>query len=175
MSDKSQSNPDLYLPLYVGDFLRSTMEWTIQEKGAYLYLLSLQWANRSLPEAVKDIARMAGCSPQELKRLWPRLESKFPIGEGGRRQNLRLERHRELVVLEQERRVERARKAAEARWIPDATQDARALPEHMLEQCNPKPNPKPKPTLPEHWKEASPIQAIDKHLPTSRGAGHDRG
>ena len=46
---------------YAAAFLTDTAEWTIQEVGLYIRLLSSQWINGSLPNNKKRLALIAQC------------------------------------------------------------------------------------------------------------------
>ena len=45
----SETKVDVWMPLYVSDFLTATLGWTAEERGHYLTLLMAQWAIGNLP------------------------------------------------------------------------------------------------------------------------------
>lgn len=102
---------DVYLPLYVRDFLTSTFGWTAEERGHYLTLLMIQWDRQGLPADLGDLERL---SPG-VTTVWSLLDDKFPVSDDGQRRNLRLEQHRVRCVGLKEKRVNAAKKAAAAR------------------------------------------------------------
>ena len=102
---------DIYLPLYVRDFLTSTLGWSAEEKGHYLTLLMIQWDRDGLPAGLPDLERL---SPG-VAVVWPMLEGKFPVCDDGQRRNERLEAHRGKAIELKVKRVEAAKKAAAAR------------------------------------------------------------
>jgi uncharacterized protein YdaU (DUF1376 family) len=102
---------DVYLPLYVRDFLTSTYGWTAEERGHYLTLLMLAWDRGSLPAELEHLERL---SPG-VTSTWPLLADKFPLSEDGNRRNPRLEKHRTRCVGLKEKRVNAAKRAAAAR------------------------------------------------------------
>lgn len=89
--------------LYANDWLSGTLLMSYEEKGLYIDLLCLQWQAGAL------------APDQELKRLRAKSASftavltKFPVGEDGKRRNLRLERER---VKQRDRRSAKALGAA---------------------------------------------------------------
>lgn len=102
---------DIYMPLYVRDFLASTLGWSAEEKGHYLTLLMIQWDRDGLPAGLPELERL---SPG-VTGVWPILEAKFPACDDGQRRNERLEAHRGKAIELKEKRVEAARKAAAAK------------------------------------------------------------
>jgi uncharacterized protein YdaU (DUF1376 family) len=102
---------DVYMPLYVRDFLTSTFGWTAEERGHYLTLLMLSWDRGGLPSELEQLERL---SPG-VTAAWPMLADKFPLSDDGQRRNLRLEKHRAKCVTLKEKRVNAAKRAAAGR------------------------------------------------------------
>jgi uncharacterized protein YdaU (DUF1376 family) len=107
----AQHKVDIYMPLYVRDFLTSTLGWSAEERGHYLTLLMVAWDRGSLPAELECLERL---SPG-VTSVWHMLADKFPIGDDGQRRNARLELHRERCVELKEKRVEAAKRAASAK------------------------------------------------------------
>ncbi len=127
---------DVYLPLYVRDFLTSTIGWTAEERGHYLTLLMIQWDRGSLPNDPADMERL---SPGVLK-CWPVLGAKFPTADDGSRRNQKLEEHRTRCVEIREKRSQAGRSAAAGRWNDDASRIANAQQTHnkrIANACHP--------------------------------------
>jgi hypothetical protein len=103
---------DIFMPLYVRDYLTSTIGWTAEERGHYTTLLFLQWDRFGLPA---DLAGLERLSPG-VGGVWALLEPKFPIDTDGQRRNHRLEEHREKALDLRRRRSEAAERANRARW-----------------------------------------------------------
>jgi uncharacterized protein YdaU (DUF1376 family) len=65
---------DIWMPLYISDYLSDTAQLTAQESGAYLHLLMDSWLNGPLPrdrEALRRIARVrASAWPKVWRILW---------------------------------------------------------------------------------------------------------
>lgn len=102
---------DVYMPLYVRDFLTSTFGWSAEERGHYLTLLMVAWDRGFLPAELEQLERL---SPG-VGQVWDMLSDKFPVCEDGLRRNARLEKHRERCVDLKEKRVEAAKRAAAAK------------------------------------------------------------
>ena len=124
---------DVYLPLYVRDFLTSTIGWTAEERGHYLTLLMIQWDRGSLPAEANDLERL---SPG-VCQCWSILAGKFPVCEDGTRRNAKLEEHRCRCVEIREKRSQAAKSAASGRWSGDASRIANAQQTHSKRTAKP--------------------------------------
>jgi uncharacterized protein YdaU (DUF1376 family) len=105
------------MPWYPRDFASSTRGWPVTARGIYRELLDVQWDMGSLPENPRELQMIAGATSLEWKRAWPLLEPKFPVGEGGRRRNARLESHRLKALNTTEQRRAGAAKTNAGRGI----------------------------------------------------------
>jgi uncharacterized protein YdaU (DUF1376 family) len=123
---------DVYLPLYVRDFLTSTIGWTAEERGHYLTLLMIQWDRGSLPAEANDLERL---SPG-VRQCWSVIAGKFPVCEDGTRRNAKLEEHRCRCVEIREKRSQAAKSAASGRWSGDASRIANASQTHSKRIAN---------------------------------------
>ena len=123
---------DVYLPLYVRDFLTSTIGWSAEERGHYLTLLMIQWDRGSLPADQGDLERL---SPG-VSRCWAMLAGKFPSGDDGLLRNAKLEEHRGRCIGIREKRSQAAQSAASRRWSGDAPRIANALQTHSKRIAN---------------------------------------
>lgn len=111
---------DIYMPLYVRDFLTSTFGWSAEERGHYLVLLMIAWDRGGLPE---DLGQLERLSPG-VSGVWHLLADKFPVSDDGQRRNGRLEKHRDRCVELKEKRVEAAKRAAAAKAAAAAARAA---------------------------------------------------
>ena len=102
---------DHFFPLYVRDFLTSTIGWTAEERGHYLTLLMISWDRGGLPTDLPALERL---SPG-VTVCWELLEGKFPVAEDGLRRNSRLEGHREKALDIRRKRSEAGAKGAQAK------------------------------------------------------------
>ncbi len=101
------------MPLYVGDYLRDTRHFNVQEHGAYMLLLMAHWVRGEdgIPNSNKRLAFMASCTPAQWAKIRPTLEPLFTVSDAAWR-------HPRLMV-EIEKRAQKsaaARKNALKRW-----------------------------------------------------------
>lgn len=128
---KAEEKADVWMPLYVGDYLADTGRLTTEQHGAYLLLLMDYWRNGPPPndeEVLRNITRLS-------KFLWkkhrPILEKFFTVEDGLWRQK-RIDEEMGKAASSKAAAVEKAKKAAEARWGKD---DAPSNAQAMLDQC----------------------------------------
>lgn len=107
-----------FMPLFFGDFLASTAEWSGEERSLYLTLLGYQWSLGSLPTDPAKLCRLVGWDRKIFAECWPQVASKFEERDG-RNYNPRLELHREKSVRLAEKNRAAGKAGAEARWPKD--------------------------------------------------------
>jgi uncharacterized protein YdaU (DUF1376 family) len=130
---------DVYMPLYVRDFLTSTFGWTAEERGHYLTLLMLAWDRGGLPAELEQLERL---SPG-VTAAWPMLADKFPVSEDGQRHNARLEQHRTKCVALKEKRVNAAKRAAHAKAASAGANAGQSQSNRTANAIHPTPTPTP--------------------------------
>jgi len=111
MPGQASTKVDVWMPLYVSDFLTATLGWSAEERGHYMILLMAQWSLGGLPADTKSLERI---SPG-VSDCWETLSSKFPEQADGKLRNLRLEEHRATAIHNREARVAGANAANEAK------------------------------------------------------------
>jgi uncharacterized protein YdaU (DUF1376 family) len=116
-----------FLPLFVGDFLGSTGEWSGEEQSLYLLLLAHQWAVGSLPVEADKLARLCRWDRRAFLKCWDTVKAKFTERDG-RLFNQRLEEHREHAL-------EVARKRSEIGSKGGSKRAANA--KQLLSKCQP--------------------------------------
>tara|TARA_R110002110_G_scaffold137574_8_gene322836 strand:+ start:2845 stop:3546 length:702 start_codon:yes stop_codon:yes gene_type:complete len=112
------------MPLYVNDFIASTMVMSAAERGAYISLLCHAWIDDGLTSDKAKLARLAGCDRIDLKVALER----FYLDESGRYRHKRMEEVREEVMEKRNKLTKAGKKGAEARWKPqcDGISDRKA-------------------------------------------------
>ena len=112
------------MPLYVNDFIASTMVMSAAERGAYISLLCHAWIDDGLTSDKAKLARLAGCDRIELKVALER----FYLDESGRYRHKRMEEVRNEVMEKRNKLTKAGKKGAEARWKPqcDGISDRKA-------------------------------------------------
>lgn len=107
---------------YAADFMMGTLQFTAEQRGAYITLLCVQWDQGSVPDDIEVCAKIAGVTPETLAPVWlkfglataqPRLS--HGSATPARRQNARLELERSLQTAFRERQSENARNGAKTR------------------------------------------------------------
>src|SRR3989337_2406674 len=73
----------IWMPLYVGDYLKDTRHLSTQEHGAYFLLLIDMWTKGgSLPDSDPDLARIAGLSLSDWSATRSRIDPFFDVANG---------------------------------------------------------------------------------------------
>ncbi|WP_337846796.1 DUF1376 domain-containing protein [Sphingomonas sp.] len=143
MTDKA----NVWMPLYIGDYLRDTQRLSTVAHGAYLLLIMDYWMNGAPPDDDAVLATITRMTPDAWSMHRALLERFFSI-EDGCWKHRRVEAERAKAAENSNRRKSKAKAAAEARWGSrnDAESNApsmpEALPEAMPDQC-PSPSPSP--------------------------------
>jgi len=133
MSDKT----DLWMPLYVGDYLADTQHLTCEQHGAYFLLMMFYWRHGSLPDDNSQLASIAKISAHKWKKISPIIRKFFNAKEGLLRHK-RIDAELSKAAENKEKRSEKARAAAKVRWQDN---DAPSMPG----EC-PSPSPITSPT-----------------------------
>lgn len=121
------SKPDIWMPLYIGDYLAATAHLDAQESGAYLHLLMHQWKNGKLPADLEGLRRIAKVEKDAWSNAWALLTPFFDCAQGYPIQ-LHLEDVREEWKSKQLKAQSKAKSAADARWHKDAPSNTQAMP-----------------------------------------------
>jgi uncharacterized protein YdaU (DUF1376 family) len=119
---------DIWMPLYIGDYLAATPHLSAEESGAYLHLLMHQWKNGSLPADSEALRRIARVEKDAWSNAWAMLEPFFDIANSMPTQ-MNLERIREEWNTKKASASGKARAAAGKRWEKDAPSMAQAMPQ----------------------------------------------
>lgn len=138
------SKPTVWMPFFVGDYLGDTMSFDTVEHGAYLLLILEYWRNGPLPNDMKTLGKICRLSNKSRSIVLQSVLLKFQL-VGNEWRHKRIDLERQLANENQAIYVERAKKAAEARWKghiqKDATSNATSTPNAMLENASPSPSP----------------------------------
>jgi uncharacterized protein YdaU (DUF1376 family) len=114
--DIPMRKPDIWMPVFIGDHLAETMDFTARQHGAYLLLQMAAWkAGGTLDDDDARLARMAGLSPDEWREDRPRLAALFEIADGKWRHQ-RLMAELEGAANNKQKRSKAGGKGAAKRW-----------------------------------------------------------
>lgn len=112
-----------FMPLFFGDFLAATAEWSGEERALYLLLLSYQWSMGSLPTDTKRLAKLVDYERRVFEEHWPQVSKKF-VERDERLYNLRLEMHRDRSIEIGNKRSNAGKTGAAKRWQTDSNSHA---------------------------------------------------
>lgn len=177
----SAGKADIWMPLYVADYLKDTGHLGHAEHGCYLLLLAQSWVTGPLPSDEVSLSRLARCPLKEWRKIAPVVLAFFEKVEG-KLISPRLERERADAQGNAERRSKKAADAAAARWAKQSeeqcSEHAPSMPQAMRQEC-PSPSPSEVPSettslrgphkrgcrLPDDWQP----DEMDSHFARSEG------
>lgn len=132
--------PDVFMPLYIGDYLAGTSRLTTELHGAYLLLIMDYWMNGPLPDDDALLASITKMTPDAWSNARAKLKHYFSIESGCWKQK-RIEEELAAATEKKRKSRDKAKKAAAARWN-DAPSNAPSNASAQLEEC-PSPSPSP--------------------------------
>jgi uncharacterized protein YdaU (DUF1376 family) len=135
---------DIWMPLYIGDYLADTARLTTEQHGAYLLLIMDYWRSGKLPDDDRVLAQICKMSLDAWSNARASIQHYFSI-EDGFWVHSRIEAEKVSAETNKGKKTEQARNAAKARWSKDqnnAQSNAVSNAGAMLEQC-PSPSPSP--------------------------------
>lgn len=141
---------NIWMPLYVGDYISATRRLTTVQHGAYMLLLMEYWqTGEPLPDDAAILGRISGLTPSEWQTHATAIGRYFTVSNGVWLHD-RVEVELKKARANQEKKSDAGKTGAYARWggksngkrNADANADAiaRALAEGMPPQC-PSPSP----------------------------------
>ncbi len=119
---------DLWMPVYIGDYLADTMRLSTIQHGAYFLLMMEYWRQGPLPDDSDELAAIARTDRKTWdKSIWPVLNRYFHKEDDGLLHQKRADAERAFADEKRTKRIE----AANARWVGskskiDANADANA-------------------------------------------------
>ena len=133
---------DIWMPLYVADYLSATSRLTTEQHGAYLLLLMDYWKNGAPPDSDAVLAQITRLSPNAWSNARSMLEGFFQVADGHWVQ-ARVESEMQKANHNKQTNSKRGKAGASARWNK---KDAPSMLQAMPEQCSadgPSPSPSP--------------------------------
>lgn len=174
---------DLWMPIYIADYLGDTTHLTTAQHGAYLLLLMTCWKRGAvLPDDDEKLAQIARCDARTWKTIRPVVEEFFDI-EGGEWTQKRLTAEFKKAGGISAARREAGKAGAAKRWgngggddgkpianaMANGQQDA-SQPPSQIDTPSPSPLPKAKPKPPDGESEDKARPEADDAPPLSLAA-----
>jgi uncharacterized protein YdaU (DUF1376 family) len=119
---------DIWMPVFIGDYLADTMHLSTEQHGAYLLLLFHLWRRGSLRDEDAVLGKISGLGESAWKLHRPVLAEFFKIHDG-LWQHGRVDKERARVAATKQSNTKKAKLAASSRWSKgDASSIAQAMP-----------------------------------------------
>jgi uncharacterized protein YdaU (DUF1376 family) len=121
------SKQDIWMPLFVGDYLRDTTRLTTEKHGAYLLLIMDYWINGAPPDDDEVLSSITKMQLPAWRKIRPSLVQLFNVVDGFWHHK-RIDEELLKAAENAERYATRAKKAADKRWNKDSTSNATSIP-----------------------------------------------
>lgn len=122
---------DIWMPLYIADYLSATSRLTTEQHGAYLLLIMDYWKNGAPPDNDQVLAQITKLSPDAWSNARSMLQVFFQVEDGLWIQH-RVESEMVKAQHNKQVNVKRGKAGAEARW----NKNAPSINEASFEQCS---------------------------------------
>lgn len=106
---------DLWMPIYIGDYLADTMHLTCEQSGAYLHLLMHYWRSGPPPADDAVLSSITRLKLARFRKHKSTLLSFFQVRDG-KLVHKRVDSEKAKAEQHAKRRSTKASKAANARW-----------------------------------------------------------
>ena len=159
------SKVDVWMPLYIGDYLADTSRLTTEQHGAYLLLIMDYWRSGPIPDDDAVLAQITRMSPDAWSIASGTIRAFFEQS-GSTLIHHRIDR---LMIEAGDKRAKakaKAEAAAAKRWGKDAKSDAPSIGQAVHKEC---PSPSPSEVSTTNVVD-SPVPAdvpVDKSVPPS--------
>ena len=126
---------DIWMPLYIGEYLADTMSFTTEQHGAYMRLLMACWREKGEPLSGtdEDMATITGLTQAKWRALKPKMLTKFIVSEDGRVTHKRAMKEVQRAEKVSQARSEAGKAGAAKRWQKDSKPMANAMAKGMAE------------------------------------------
>jgi uncharacterized protein YdaU (DUF1376 family) len=115
----SAGKTDIWMPVYIGDYLADTMHLSTEQHGAYLLLLFHLWRRGILQDDDVMLAQVTGLTTSAWRMSRAVLGEFFEIRDGLWHHG-RVERERSRIAAKQQSNSNKAKVAAHGRWSKPA-------------------------------------------------------
>lgn len=124
---------DIWMPLYIADYLADTTRLNTEQHGAYLLLIMDYWRNGAPPNDDEVLANITRLSLQQWRKHKATLLKLFVINDG-LLTHKRIEDELLKASENAEKYAERAKKAAAKRWSKESSSNATSIPNSNLKE-----------------------------------------
>jgi uncharacterized protein YdaU (DUF1376 family) len=107
---------DIWMKLYIGDYLADTSHLTTEQHGAYLLLLMHYYRSGPLPNDRAQLRSITKCSPIRWKKIAPIVMSFFYLDGDNKFRNKRSDEEMVIATELKQSRHDKAVSAAHSRW-----------------------------------------------------------
>ena len=118
---------DIWMPLYIADYLADTTRLNTEQHGAYLLIIMDYWRNGAPPDDDMVLSNITRLQLSQWKKSRATLEKLFTV-DGGFWVHKRIEDELLKAKDNAEKYAERAKKAADKRWNKNASSNATSIP-----------------------------------------------
>ncbi|HEY9081483.1 YdaU family protein [Magnetovibrio sp.] len=106
----------IWMPTFIGDYLKETMMLSTVEHGAYSLLRIAYWqAGGALPDDDEVLRNISKTSSHVWKKIRPKIAKLFSV-ENGMWKHAQLDQEYARALENKKKNTQRAKNAAEARW-----------------------------------------------------------
>jgi uncharacterized protein YdaU (DUF1376 family) len=130
----SETRPDVWFPLVVGDYLKDTSRLTTEQHGAYLLLLMDYWVKGPPPDSDVALSSITGLELRRWRLTRPTLIAYFRVVEGVWRHK-RVDEEIDRWTERKRRFTERARSGGHAKAASSTSQAGKTPPKNLLKGC----------------------------------------
>ena len=125
---------DVWMPLYIGDYLADTGRLTTEQHGAYLLIIMDYWRNGSPPDDDEALAAITRLPLQAWQKHRKSIERMFTIIDG-EWVHKRIEEELQASKDNKEKSSKRGKAGAEKRWSTQCLDDASSIAQASSTQC----------------------------------------
>ena len=131
-----KAKEDIWMPLYIGDYLSSTGRLTTEQHGAYMLMIMDYWKNGPIPNDDQVLCQVTKLTPNALSKAKALLISFFEQCDNMLKHK-RIDEEKAKAITRVELHHARAVAAASARWKKenDASSIAFSTSQELLEEC----------------------------------------
>lgn len=133
------SKPDIFVPIFIGDYVADTMRFNTQDHGAYVLLIMDYWRCGPPPDDQETLLGITKLRGRGAVQCLLKVLTKFTLVDGFWHHK-RIDEELQNASIQQANASEKGRKAAAARWgkaeDPPDRSDATGIAQALPMQCS---------------------------------------